>query len=113
REQRLPVMPDVFGPVPDCSVMYPMSNAALIAPGCEPLIRGAVGAGPERVAAQLERLLSGPFSPEVIESWLDTWQAQIEPEVITDGRGPGLDEVRRATLELRENVAALRSRAAP
>jgi spore coat protein H len=110
-EPPLPAMPDVFGPVPDCSVTYPDADGVLIAPGCEPLLRGAVGAGPDRVAAQLERLLAGPFAPGVIESWLDTWQAQIEPEVMTDSRGPGLDEFRRALLDLRLTVVELRDQA--
>lgn len=110
-EPPLPAMPDVFGPVPDCSVTYPDAEGVLLAPGCEPLLRGAVATGPGRVGAQLERLLAGPFAPGVIESWLDTWQAQIEPEVVTDARGPGLDEFRRSLLELRESVVVLRSQA--
>lgn len=110
-EPPLPAMPDVFGPVPDCSVTYPDADGVLLAPGCEPLLRGAVAAGPDRVAAQLERLLTGPFAPGVIEGWLDTWQAQIEPEVMTDSRGPGPDEFRRALLELRLTVIELRDRA--
>jgi spore coat protein CotH len=111
-EPPLAAMPDVFGPVPDCSVRYPDAEGELIAPGCELLLRGAVGAGPDRVAAQLERLLAGPFAPGLIEGWLDSWQTQIEPEVSTDARGPGLDEFHRSLLELRETVAVLRGQAA-
>jgi hypothetical protein len=110
---------DGFDPVPsalevpaDCSVRYEVfTDVAVQAPACDPLLQGVARSDRSRYAAELTRLLDGPFTLERMNGWLDTWQAQLEPAVAEDTNGPGLVAFRVAVSHLRDDLNVLRLRA--
>lgn len=104
-------VPSVFDAPEDCDERYPVSGQLAMPPGCDPLIRGLALTDRARYAAQLERLLDGPFQPEVMGAWLDEWALQIEPFVAEDERAPSLEDFWEAVARLRANVSELRERA--
>jgi spore coat protein H len=104
-------VPGVFEVPVNCSLRYAAMGRTLRAPGCDALLRGLSSAGPDRYVAQLERLLQGPLAPGVIEDWIDELEAQLEPEVTTDARGPDVSTFRSAVAHLRESLALRRERA--
>jgi hypothetical protein len=96
----------------DCSARYEVSpNVQVLAPGCDPLFEGLARANPARFTAALGRLVDGPLELERMNTWLDEWQAQIEPGVVEDERGPGIDAFRAAVARLRADLSVLRERA--
>ncbi len=110
---------DGFDPVPsavdvpaDCSVRYEVfPDVAVQAPACDPLLQGVARAERARYAGELARLLEGPFTLERMNRWLDAWQAQLEPAVAEDAKGPGLLAFRVAVSHLRDDLNVLRLRA--
>jgi len=109
-------VPGVFDIPTDCSRRYPASGRMVLAPACDPLLYGLVKSDGARYVAQLERLIEGPLAPGRIESWIDTWQAQIEGAVAEDTHGPTLDEfhaeigrVKNVLVTLRDRVSADRA----
>lgn len=96
---------------PDCSVRYPAFDKTLMAPACDPLLGGLARFDRSRYLTQLDRLLDGPFAPGEIESWIDAWYAQLEPQVVSDSRGPLLEDFEAAVDRLYSAVETLRERA--
>jgi spore coat protein CotH len=95
----------------DCSLRYDATGRKLQAPGCDPLLRGLLSRGAASYAAQLERVLAGPFAPGVLEGWIDELQAQLEPQVLTDTRGPDMATFQAAVASLRASLPRLRESA--
>jgi spore coat protein H len=110
-ESPLVGVPGLFDAPGDCSVRYETPGRLVMASGCDPLLQGLVLSGGARYVAQLDRLLEGPLAPGVIEGWIDAWQAQLEPQVMTDTRGPDPATFEQAIERLRDVVGVLRDRA--
>ncbi|HTV17462.1 MAG TPA: CotH kinase family protein [Polyangiaceae bacterium] len=104
-------VPGLFEPQADCSLRFDAMGRTLRAPACDPLLSGLTSGGSARYAAQLDRLLAGPFAPGVIEGWVDELEAQLAPEVKTDTRGPDFATFEAAVARLRDAVGSLRERA--
>jgi hypothetical protein len=104
-------VPSVFETVPDCAEEYEAMGRRVMAPSCDPVMQGLVSTDGARYVSALDRLLDGPFAPGVIEGWIDVLQAQLEPHVATDARGPGSDAFRDEVERLRQAVDTLRERA--
>lgn len=103
-------VPGVFDMPTDCSLRYPASGRMLMAPACDPLLHGLVQSDGARYVAQLERLIEGPLAPGRIESWIDTWQAQIEGAVAEDTQGPSVDEFHGEIDRVKNVLPMLRDR---
>lgn len=104
-------VPGLFEPQEDCSLRFDAMGRTLRAPGCDPLLRALASGDGARYAAQLDRLLEGPFAPGVIEGWIDELEALLAPEVMTDSRGPDLASFEAAVGTLRGAVERLRDEA--
>ena len=104
-------VPGLFELQDDCSQRFVAMGRTLRAPACDPLLRALVSGDGSRYAAQLERLLAGPFAPGVIDGWIDELEQQLAPEVMTDARGPDLSTFETAVGGLRGTVDRLRERA--
>ncbi len=94
----------------DCSVRYAALDKTLMAPACDPLLRGLAQADRARYVAQLDRLLAGPFAPGALESWVGAWHAQLEPLVSTDPRGPEPSDFEAGITQLYDAIGRLRTR---
>lgn len=105
-------VPGLFDGEDDCSIIYEAMGRSLRASSCDPLLQGLVSSGPARYAAQLDRLLEGPFAPGVLQGWIDELEAQLTPEVATDARGPDLSTFEAAVGRLRDGVERRREEAA-
>lgn len=105
-------VPDLFDTDQDCSVLHEAMGRTLLAPSCDPILRGLAEADRARYTAQVQRLLEGPFAPGAIEGWVAAWREQIAPEVATDGRGPGSEQFEAAADRLLGTVETLRERVA-
>jgi len=104
-------VPGLFEIPADCTLRYQAFGKGVMPPGCDRLLRGVALSDHSAYQDALERLLSGPFAARTVDAWLAAWQAQLEPEVAVDARGPGLDEFRSAIEELTSSVTELRARA--
>lgn len=104
-------VPGAFDVPSDCSMLYDAMGRTLSAPACDPIVRGLALADRARYHEQLDRLLAGPFAKGVIDGWIDALQAQLEPEVATDARGPDLDTFRAGVDRVRSAVDTLRESA--
>ena len=83
--------------------------ASIIAPQCDPLLRGLMRGDWARYRATLRELVLGPDAPlsrERVLALLDRYRAQLWPLVETDPDGPGLAAWRRAVAELRQAIQA-------
>jgi spore coat protein H len=107
----LAAVPDVFDIGTDCSALYMEMGRTLRAPGCDPILQGLVRSGGARYVSQLDRLLGGPFAPGVLEGWIDELEAQLQSDVATDSRGPGLETFEVEVERLRLAVEDLRRQA--
>jgi spore coat protein H len=107
-------VPSLFEVPADCSLTYRVyGDFRVMAPGCDPLLRGLAQNDRERYRAQQARLLEGPFELEPLQAWVDAREAQLLPFVTDDPNGPGLAAFRAAVAELRRDIRllALRLRA--
>jgi spore coat protein H len=104
-------VPGLFERQQDCSLRYDAMGRTLRAPACDPLLGALISADGSRYAAQLDRLLAGPFAPGVIEAWIDEIETLLAPEVQTDARGPDASTFEAAVARLRDTAGALRERA--
>ena len=95
----------------DCTMRYSAFAKEVMPSGCDPLLQGFARTDRSRYTAQLDRLLSGPFAEGEIEGWIDAWRTQLEPEVATDSRGPGLETFDAAVARLLDALGTLRERA--
>jgi spore coat protein H len=111
-ESPLVGVPGLFAAPGDCSLRYETPGRLVMAPGCDPLLQGLVLSGGERYVAQLDRLLAGPLAPGTLEGWIDSWQAELEPELATDTHGPDVATFELEVERLRSVVASLRDRVA-
>lgn len=104
-------VPGIFEPVADCAEEHEAMGRLLMAPSCDPVVQGLASTDRARYVSALDRLLDGPFAPGVIEGWIDVLQAQLEPHVATDERGPGSSAFHDEVERLRAAVDTLRERA--
>lgn len=63
--------------------------------------------------ARTAELLAGPASAAALEAEIAAMETLLEPEVMTDGYGPGIQAWRQAVADLRADLPALRARVAP
>jgi hypothetical protein len=103
-------VPDWDASRSDCALRPVFLGFSVRPPACDPLVGGAAQALWPEYTARTEELLAGPASAAALEAEVARMEQLLEPEVMTDVDGPGLEAWRQGVAELRANLPVLRAR---
>ena len=93
----------------DCGKRTVAEDAVLLAPGCDLVFQGLIGAGSPAYDKALDQLL-GVWDVGALDQLVDGWAAEINDATELDPNGPGAVAWRAAVENLKAIIAALRER---
>lgn len=79
-------------------------DAGILAPQCDPLLRGLLHQNHEQYLDDFRSLLAGPLTRDALLERLDRYRSQIQEAVVDDPDGPDRVRWQRAVAELRQVI---------